>query len=59
MRITSEKKIDFSMDTSLAKKEGKPFMTVVFSKTLLVFHGAIVFLVVVLIVLQFVFKVGG
>ena len=42
VRAMKEEDIDFSMDTSTAKKEVSCWACVCFSKTLLVFHGVII-----------------
>ena len=42
VRATKDEDIDFSMDTSVVKKQVKCWVCVCFSKTLLIFHGVII-----------------
>lgn len=56
VRGLSEDEIDFAMDTSIVKAKVEPWSEVVFSLTLLMFHGAVIgSIVVVMLVL----KLGG
>lgn len=53
IRGRNDSEIDFSMDTSSLVKEVEPWLKVIFSKTLIIFHGIIVgtILIVMLIVI--------
>jgi len=42
VRAMNDENIDFSMNTSIVKKEVKCWFCVCFSKTLLIFHGVII-----------------
>jgi len=61
VRKMNESEIDFSMDTSSVAKEVDPWCSVTFSKTLRIFHGAIIgtILIVMLIVIFFGLPKGG
>ena len=49
VRVLDDTMIDFSMDTSIVKKRGRRWRNVVFSTTLLLFHGTIVASIFVII----------
>ena len=58
VRKMEEEKIDFSMDTSGAQSTVADWMTVLFSKTLLAFHGTILG-VIVIIMITIILKTKG
>lgn len=47
VRTLSEDKIDFSMDVSIVSDEVDPWISVVFSKTLIAFHGTLVLSIII------------
>jgi len=49
VRGLEEEDIDFSMDTSVVKDKVAPWIKVIFSKTLLLFHGTILGAIIVVI----------
>lgn len=51
VRATPESEIDFSMDTSSVRGQVSSWISTIFSKTLLIYHGTIVGLVVVITVI--------
>lgn len=53
VRLLNEDEIDFSMNTTLVKENVAPFVSVVFSRTLTGFHGAIVTIITVVIIYSF------
>jgi len=54
VRQFDEADVDFAMDTSPVDREVAPWFAVVFSKTLLIFHGAVVgTIVIVMLVIVF------
>ena len=55
VRGLNDDQVDFSMDTSVVLREVSPWPAVVFSKTLLIFHG-IVFGSIVIVMLVIIFK---
>ena len=53
VRVMPEDKIDFSMDTSIITSEGRPtWQDATLSKTLVPFHGVLIFAVVVVMFLS-------
>jgi len=55
VRILSEDKIDFSMDTSIVKNKVEGWSDITLSNTLILFHGIILFSIIV-IMLFFIIK---
>lgn len=54
VRKLKENEIDFSMDTAVVKDEVSPWDDVIFSKTLLLFHGTVVIsIIVVMLTISF------
>ncbi len=47
VRVLKEEEIDFAMDTSRVKSRVKPWQDVIFSMTLVCFHGTVILSVVV------------
>jgi len=41
VRKMKEEELDFSMDTSIVKDQVRPWADVIFSKTLMIFHGTV------------------
>jgi len=57
VRVQNEDQIDFSMDTSVVRDKVKSWTAVVFSKTLLIFHGTVFFsIVIVMLIIIFLNK---
>ena len=52
VRLMDEKRIDFSMNTSALKKKVHPWSDVIVSPTLIIFHGAIIFTIVIVMFLS-------
>jgi hypothetical protein len=51
VRSLKDEDIDFSMDTSIVKDRVAPWVKVIFSKTLLVFHGTILGAIIVVMLI--------
>ncbi len=59
VRGLEEEKIDFSMNTKVVKDKVESWDKIVFSKTLLIFHGAVVgSILIVMLILNFLMKGG-
>ena len=53
VRVLPDEEIDFSMDTSVIKGDGRPtWVAATFSKTLIPFHGILIFAIVVVMCLS-------
>ena len=59
VRILKDDEIDFSMDTSGFTETVSPWSAVIFSKTLLVFHGTVLGSVIAVMLIAFFIKGGG
>lgn len=59
VRILEDDEIDFSMDTSGFTETVSPWSAVIFSKTLLVFHGTVFGSVVAVMLIALFIKGGG
>lgn len=59
IRDLKEEEIDFSMDTSIVKDKVKPWGSVVFSKTLLIFHGTVFSSIVIVMLIAIFISKGG
>ena len=59
VRQMKEEEIDFSMDVCVVKKEVKPWSDVIFSMTLLIFHGTVLASIVVVMLVTIFIKKGG
>jgi hypothetical protein len=51
VRNLRDEEIDFSMDTSIVKNRVAPWIKVIFSKTLLIFHGTILGAIIVVMLI--------
>jgi len=59
VRQMKEEEIDFSMDTSVVKSHIEPWSDVIFSMTLVIFHGTVLAsIVVVMLITMFMMKGG-
>jgi len=56
VRIASDTDIDFSMNTSSVTNEVSSWVGTMFSKTLLIFHGAIIVTIIIITVITIVIK---
>ena len=54
VRGLKEEEVDYSMNTSEVNKHGKQWADVVFSKTLLMFHGTILVSIIIIMVIMIV-----
>ena len=53
VRVLSDEEVDFSMNTSVIKGNGRPtWLAAIVSKTLILFHGVLIFTVVVVMSLS-------
>ncbi len=59
VRQMKEEEIDFSMDTSAVKAQIEPWRDVIFSMTLLSFHGTVFGAVVIIMLMAAFFTKGG
>ena len=59
VRVMAEAEIDFSMNTTLVEKEVASWLQVAFSKTLRLFHGAILLTITAVWLVPAVFKCVG
>ena len=59
VRQTKEEEVDFSMDIRIVKSQVKPWSDVIFSMTLLIFHGTVLTSIVVVMLLTIFIKKGG
>jgi len=59
VRAMKEEEIDFSMNTSIVKDSIKTWGDIIFSKTLLVFHGTLVGLIVIIMLVMLCMSKGG
>ena len=59
VRNLDEDEVDFSMDTSIVKGETTTWAKAVFSKTLFVFHGAILAGITIVIIIALIALKGG
>lgn len=54
VRGQKEEEVDFSMNTSIIEKQVKPWVNVVLSKTLLMFHGTILVSILIVMIIMIV-----
>jgi hypothetical protein len=59
VRNLKDEEIDFSMDTSIVKDRVAPWIKVIFSKTLLIFHGTILGAIIVVMLIALLSTKGG
>jgi hypothetical protein len=59
VRALKDEDIDFSMDTSIVKDRVAPWIKVIFSKTLLIFHGTILGAIIVVMLIVILSTKGG
>ena len=59
VRQIKEEQVDFSMDTRVVKGQVKPWSDVIFSMTLLIFHGTVLASIVVVMLVTISIKKGG
>lgn len=59
VRSLKDDDIDFSMDTSIVKDRVSPWIKVIFSKTLLMFHGTILGAIIVVMLIAILSSKGG
>ena len=59
VRSLKDEDIDFSMDTSIVKDRVVPWIKVIFSKTLLIFHGTILEAIIVVMLIAILSTKGG
>ncbi len=59
VRGLKDEEIDFAMDVSVVKSRVKPWQDVIFSPTLLGFHGTVLGSVIVVMVIAIFFSTGG
>jgi len=59
VRSLKDEDIDFSMDTSIVKDRVAPWIKVIFSKTLLIFHGTILGAIIVVMLIAILSTKGG
>ncbi len=56
VRVNSPDAIDYSMDTTELKKTEKSWLDAVFSKTLIMFHGSVLFTIIVVMIVLLQYK---
>jgi hypothetical protein len=60
VRVLKEEQIDFSMDTTNMNKEVDTWLRIIFSKTLLIFHGTVfVSILIVMLIVNYLTKGGA
>jgi hypothetical protein len=59
VRQLKEDEIDFSMDTSIVRRNVEQWRDVIFSKTLLIFHGTLIFSILIVMLVVILVSKGG